>query len=159
MKLNYLLNGQNDLNARSNCCCSCRWGETMSSSCGHHWTYCSSRRWYMSMESHDGLILTGKNRGSRRKSCPSATSTTDPTWMKTAEEMQQTIIVACASVSFQAFKSINLSLMQPFRKRIVASSQHFEQFCNFCTDITIFSVKYWWICLSYFQWWHFSKYS
>jgi hypothetical protein len=41
-------------------CCSCRWGETMSLNCGNQRAYCSSPRWYMSMESHDAMILTGK---------------------------------------------------------------------------------------------------
>jgi hypothetical protein len=33
------------------------------------------------MESHGGMILTGENRRTRRKACPTATlSTTNPTW-------------------------------------------------------------------------------
>jgi hypothetical protein len=33
------------------------------------------------MESHGGMILTGKNRSTPRKNCPCATlSTTNPTW-------------------------------------------------------------------------------
>jgi hypothetical protein len=36
----------------------------------------------MSLESDGGMILTGKNRRTRRKTCPSATlSTTNPTWI------------------------------------------------------------------------------
>jgi hypothetical protein len=36
----------------------------------------------MSLESDGGMILTGENRGTRRKTCPSATlSTTNPTWI------------------------------------------------------------------------------
>jgi hypothetical protein len=36
----------------------------------------------MSLESNGGMILTGKNRRTRRKTCPSATlSTTNPTWI------------------------------------------------------------------------------
>jgi hypothetical protein len=36
----------------------------------------------MSVESDGGMILTGENRGTRRKTCPSATlSTTNPTWI------------------------------------------------------------------------------
>jgi hypothetical protein len=36
----------------------------------------------MSLESNGGMILTGENRRSRRKTCPSATlSTTNPTWL------------------------------------------------------------------------------
>jgi hypothetical protein len=36
----------------------------------------------MSLGSDDGMILTGKNRRTRRKTCPSATlSTTNPTWV------------------------------------------------------------------------------
>jgi hypothetical protein len=35
----------------------------------------------MSMDSHDGMILTGENRRTRKKTCPSATlSTTNPIW-------------------------------------------------------------------------------
>jgi hypothetical protein len=61
--------------------CSCRWVETMSLNCGQQWAYSLSPRWYMSMESHGGMILTGENRRTRRKTCPSATfSTTNPTW-------------------------------------------------------------------------------
>jgi hypothetical protein len=38
-------------------------------------------RWYMSMESHGGMILTGEKWRTRRKTCPSTTlSTTNPTW-------------------------------------------------------------------------------
>jgi hypothetical protein len=34
------------------------------------------------MESYDGMILTGENRRTQRKICPSATlSTTNPTWV------------------------------------------------------------------------------
>jgi len=37
--------------------------------------------WYMSMESHGGMILTGVKGRTRRKTCRSATlSTTNPTW-------------------------------------------------------------------------------
>jgi hypothetical protein len=36
----------------------------------------------MSLESEGGMILTGENRRTRRKTCPSATlSTTNPTWI------------------------------------------------------------------------------
>jgi hypothetical protein len=36
----------------------------------------------MSLESDGGMILTGGNQRTRRKTCPSATlSTTDPTWI------------------------------------------------------------------------------
>jgi len=56
----------------------------MSLNSGHQRAYCSSPRWYMSMESHGGIILTGENRRTRRKTCPSATlSTTNPTWTDT----------------------------------------------------------------------------
>jgi hypothetical protein len=37
----------------------------------------------MSLESDGGIILTGENRRTRRKTCPSATlSTTNPTWIQ-----------------------------------------------------------------------------
>jgi hypothetical protein len=40
----------------------------------------------MSMESHGGMILTGENRKSQSKICPSATlSTTNPTWNDSSE--------------------------------------------------------------------------
>jgi hypothetical protein len=36
----------------------------------------------VSLESDGGMILTGENRRTRRKTCPSATlSTTNPTWI------------------------------------------------------------------------------
>jgi hypothetical protein len=38
--------------------------------------------WWMRLESDGGMILTGENRRTRRKTCPSATlSTTNPTWI------------------------------------------------------------------------------
>jgi hypothetical protein len=58
----------------------CRWGETTSLNCDHQLGYCSSPRCYMRIESHCGIILTGENRRTRRKICPSATLfTTNPT--------------------------------------------------------------------------------
>jgi hypothetical protein len=38
-----------------------------------HRVYCSSPRWYMSMDSHGGMILTGENRRTWRQPCPNAT--------------------------------------------------------------------------------------
>jgi hypothetical protein len=55
------------------CSCSCRWGETVFLNCRHQRTYCSSTRWYMSMEGHGGMILTWENQRTRRKIQPSAT--------------------------------------------------------------------------------------
>jgi hypothetical protein len=53
----------------------------MSLKCGHHQACCSSSRWYMRVESHDGMILTGENWRTWRKTCPSATLfTTNPIW-------------------------------------------------------------------------------
>jgi hypothetical protein len=43
-------------------CCSSQWGETMSLNCGHQRVYCPSPRWYMSTESHGGIILTGETK-------------------------------------------------------------------------------------------------
>jgi hypothetical protein len=64
------------------CCCSCRCGETVSLNCGLWRAYCSSPRLCVRQESHGGVILTGENRKSRKKTCPSATfSTSDPTWI------------------------------------------------------------------------------
>jgi hypothetical protein len=55
-------------------------GETMSLNCGQR-AYCSSPRWYMSMESHGRIILTGLNWITRRKTSPSATlPIINPTW-------------------------------------------------------------------------------
>jgi hypothetical protein len=51
------------------CCCYCRWGENTSLNCIHQWAYCSSPKLYMSMESHGGIMLTGTNQGTRRKTC------------------------------------------------------------------------------------------
>jgi hypothetical protein len=50
--------------------------------CGHQWACClSPGSIYMSMESYSGMILTGEDRKTRRKLCPSAAlSTTNPTW-------------------------------------------------------------------------------
>jgi hypothetical protein len=63
------------------CSCPCRWSETMSLNCGHQLAYCSSPSWYMSIESHGGMILTGENQRTWRKTCPSATlAFTNPTW-------------------------------------------------------------------------------
>jgi hypothetical protein len=45
----------------------------MSMSCGHKLAYCSSPTWYMSMESHGGMILTEDNRITRKETCPNAT--------------------------------------------------------------------------------------
>jgi hypothetical protein len=48
--------------------------------CGHQRPYCSSSGWYMSMESHGGIILTVENRRIRRKTCPRVSlSTTNST--------------------------------------------------------------------------------
>jgi hypothetical protein len=56
---------------------------SMSLNCCHHWAYCSSLRWKMSLESDGGIILTGENRRTRKETWPSATlSTTNPTWTK-----------------------------------------------------------------------------
>jgi hypothetical protein len=55
--------------------------ETVSLNCNHQWAYCSSPRWYMSMENHGGMILTGENQITWRKTYPSVTmSTTNRTW-------------------------------------------------------------------------------
>jgi hypothetical protein len=40
--------------------CSCRWGEKVSLNCSHQRIHYSSHKWYMSMCSHGGMILTGK---------------------------------------------------------------------------------------------------
>jgi hypothetical protein len=61
--------------------CSYRWCETMSLNCSHQQACCSSPRWYLSIESHGGMILTGENWRTQRETCPSATlSTTNPIW-------------------------------------------------------------------------------
>jgi hypothetical protein len=53
----------------------------MSLNCGHQHAYCSSSIWYLSMEKHGGMILTGEEREIREKTCPRATlSTINPTW-------------------------------------------------------------------------------
>jgi hypothetical protein len=53
----------------------------MSLNCSHQQAYCLPPR-YMTMESHSGMILTGKTqRTQKRKTCDSATlSTTNPIW-------------------------------------------------------------------------------
>jgi hypothetical protein len=38
--------------------------------CGHQLAYCSSPRWYMSMEKHGGIILTGEAKELREKPAP-----------------------------------------------------------------------------------------
>jgi hypothetical protein len=50
--------------------CLYRWGETMSLNCCHQWDCNSSPRWYMSMESHGGMILTGKTEVLGKKPVP-----------------------------------------------------------------------------------------
>jgi hypothetical protein len=62
------------------CSCSCLWREIVSLNCGYQRIRCSSPRWYVSMESHGGMILTGEIE-ELRETCPIATSsTTNPTW-------------------------------------------------------------------------------
>jgi hypothetical protein len=62
--------------------CRFRWGETTSVNCYHQQTYCSSPRWFMSMENDGGMILTRENRRTRRKTRPNSTlSTTNLTWI------------------------------------------------------------------------------
>jgi hypothetical protein len=63
------------LSAMSKLCpwCSRRSGKTMSVNCGHQQAYSSSRRWYISMESHCGMTLAGENRRTRIKTYQSAT--------------------------------------------------------------------------------------
>jgi hypothetical protein len=56
-----------------------QWGETVSE-LGLLRVYCSYPTWYMSMESHDGMILAEKYRRTRRKiSLSTILSTTHPT--------------------------------------------------------------------------------
>jgi hypothetical protein len=56
-------------------------GVRLSLNSGHQRAYCSSPRWYMSMESYGGMISTGENQRTLRKTCPSATlPTKNPTW-------------------------------------------------------------------------------
>jgi hypothetical protein len=66
------------------CCCSCRWGETISPNCGRQRPIvhpeCDIWLW-----SHGGITLTGEKRWTRRETCPSATlSTTNPNWNDSA---------------------------------------------------------------------------
>jgi hypothetical protein len=42
----------------------------MSPNCGHQRAYCSSPKWSMSMESHGGMILTGKTEELGEKPVP-----------------------------------------------------------------------------------------
>jgi hypothetical protein len=44
------------------CCCSWRWGDIISLNLGRQRAYCLSKVWYISKESHSGMILTGKDR-------------------------------------------------------------------------------------------------
>jgi hypothetical protein len=58
-----------------------RKGKITSQNCGNQWIYCSPLRWYLSMESHGGMILTGENRKTQRETCHSATlPTTNTIW-------------------------------------------------------------------------------
>jgi hypothetical protein len=62
-------------------CCTCQWGEKMPVNCNQQWASCSSLKWYISLESHGGMMLTDENQRTQRETCPSATlSTTNPTW-------------------------------------------------------------------------------
>jgi hypothetical protein len=59
----------------------CRGDKTVSLNYGHHPACCSSPD-DTSMKSLGGMILTGENRKTRRKTCPDATlSTTNSTWI------------------------------------------------------------------------------
>jgi hypothetical protein len=55
---------------------SCRCGESVSLNCDHKRAYCSSPRYYMSLENHGGMMLVGQNRKTLREACPSATVST-----------------------------------------------------------------------------------
>jgi hypothetical protein len=56
-------------------------GMRLSLNCGHQRACCSFPRWYMSMETHGEIILTGEIRRNRRETCPTATfSAINPTW-------------------------------------------------------------------------------
>jgi hypothetical protein len=67
--------------SRTSCCCSWGWGENVSQNCGNQLAHCSFPRWYMNMESRSRMILTRKNRRTRRRTCPSTTlPTTNPVW-------------------------------------------------------------------------------
>jgi hypothetical protein len=60
---------------------SCRRDEITSLNFGHQYAYCLSPRLHMSVESHGVMTLTGRNRRTRRKACPSATlSIIYPAW-------------------------------------------------------------------------------
>jgi hypothetical protein len=52
-------------------CCSCRWGETVSLNCCLYGPIFHPQN-DMSMENYGGMILTGENRRTRRKTSPSA---------------------------------------------------------------------------------------
>jgi hypothetical protein len=52
--------------------------ETMSLNYDHIRAYCSSPRWNISMHNNGRMILTGGNIRTRRKPCPSATTSTAP---------------------------------------------------------------------------------
>jgi hypothetical protein len=61
--------------------CSCRWGENMSLNCGHQRACCLSPRWYISVDSHGGMILTGKVEELGEKPvplCPTHATSLDP---------------------------------------------------------------------------------
>jgi hypothetical protein len=51
-------------------CCSCRCGETMTLNCGHQQAYCWSPRWYLIMESHGVILLTGQTEDIGEKTVP-----------------------------------------------------------------------------------------
>jgi len=56
-------------------------GENISLNYGHQRAYYLFSGKYTNVESNGGMILTGENVRTRRKSCPSAIlSTTNPTW-------------------------------------------------------------------------------
>jgi hypothetical protein len=67
-------------------CCQCRQGDTMYLNWGHQRAYCSSPRWYLSIESHAWNYTDRENRRIRRKTYPSATlSITNATWTEPGE--------------------------------------------------------------------------
>jgi hypothetical protein len=78
---------KNNYHVMKNWWWSCHWGETMSLNCGHKRAYCSSPRWYMSMEAHDGMTSTGDNswvtEWHRQRTTPeSSTTTLWQSWQK-----------------------------------------------------------------------------
>jgi hypothetical protein len=89
----------------------------------------------MSLESDGGMILTGKHRRTRRKTCPSATlSTTNPTWIDPGlrGERPATNDLSHGTASLHAYWTSNFiltALIYVTQVQILSCSLHNHPIC------------------------------